>query len=152
LLGQTGLVDVLTEATVLAAGGWHPRYARVVLIHQVVDEAVVLVDSNGDGAEIECERWFWAEGAWVHEDTLANIPWVVQLWQFDKAGTASRDAAWRYLIFEDALHQAERLNDVVMASREHAGVTVYRVGATLGPFPTPARGKLVLPVRPPPPD
>jgi hypothetical protein len=78
---------------------------------------------------------------------------MVQLWRFDKAGAASRDASWRYLILEDALDQAERLNGIVAASRGQAGVTVFRVGSTLGSIPTPVPGKVIRPVdRPTPSD
>lgn len=54
----------LTEAVVIADGGWHARYARVLLIQQFEDEAVVLVDGNGDGGEIEDERWYRDGGRW----------------------------------------------------------------------------------------
>jgi hypothetical protein len=50
-------VDELTEELIIASGGWHPRYARVLLIQQIGDQAIVLVDGNGDGAEVESERW-----------------------------------------------------------------------------------------------
>jgi hypothetical protein len=50
--GETLLPDV-----VVGRGGWHPAYARVVLIEQNAHLAVVLVDGNGDGAELEVEYW-----------------------------------------------------------------------------------------------
>ena len=49
--------STLSAALVIRAGGWHPRYARVVLIDQDRDRALVLVDGNGDGAELELEYW-----------------------------------------------------------------------------------------------
>jgi hypothetical protein len=55
--GTLELVDELTEELIIASGGWHPRYARVLLIQQIGDQAIVLVDGNGDGAEVESERW-----------------------------------------------------------------------------------------------
>lgn len=55
----------LTEAVVIADGGWDSRYARVRLIQQVGDEAIALVDGNGDGAEIESEHWFQESEGWV---------------------------------------------------------------------------------------
>lgn len=55
----------LTEAAVIADGGWHSRYARVLLVHQFGDQAIVLVDGNGDGAEVEYEHWFLGSGGWV---------------------------------------------------------------------------------------
>lgn len=66
-LRQTGTVSELSEEGVVAAGGWHPRYARVLLIQRLGNEAVVvLVDGNGDGAEVEAEHWFRDEhGDWV---------------------------------------------------------------------------------------
>jgi hypothetical protein len=47
----------LSEETVIQDGGWHERYARVLLIEQSGGHALVLVDGNGDGAELELEYW-----------------------------------------------------------------------------------------------
>jgi hypothetical protein len=53
----------LTEQLVISAGGWHPRYTRVLMIErdartdQDAGLALVLVDGNGDGAELEVEYW-----------------------------------------------------------------------------------------------
>jgi hypothetical protein len=55
----------LTESPVIAEGGWDERYARVLLIQQLGDQAIVLVDGNGDGAEIESEQWFQTPAGWV---------------------------------------------------------------------------------------
>ncbi|MDA8061582.1 MAG: hypothetical protein M0T80_03945 [Actinomycetota bacterium] len=56
----------LSEREVIAAGGWHPRYARVLATVVLGDEAVVLVDGNGDGSEVEAEHWCRDEqGEWV---------------------------------------------------------------------------------------
>ncbi|HEY2507797.1 MAG TPA: hypothetical protein VGI58_14875 [Streptosporangiaceae bacterium] len=54
----------LTEQEVLARGGWHPRYARVLAVASAGDFGFAIVDGNGDGAELEQEWWFWAEGSW----------------------------------------------------------------------------------------
>ncbi|HXB46525.1 MAG TPA: hypothetical protein VNW50_02100 [Streptosporangiaceae bacterium] len=40
---------VLSAEAIIRVGGWHPRYARVLLIEHDEDDAVVLVDGNGDG-------------------------------------------------------------------------------------------------------
>jgi hypothetical protein len=55
----------LTEDAVIADGGWDSRYARVLLIHELGDQAIVLVDGNGDGAEVEYEHWLLGSGGWV---------------------------------------------------------------------------------------
>jgi hypothetical protein len=55
----------LTEAEIIAAGGWHPRYARVLAIASDGDYAFALVDGNGDGAELEAETWLWDGEAWA---------------------------------------------------------------------------------------
>jgi hypothetical protein len=49
----------LTAQLVISAGGWHPAYARVLLIEQDAGAGLglVLVDGNGDGAELELEYW-----------------------------------------------------------------------------------------------
>lgn len=43
----------LSADAVVGAGGWHPQYARVLLIEHDDRNAVVLVDGHGDGAELE---------------------------------------------------------------------------------------------------
>ncbi len=59
-----GIGELSAEA-VIRDGGWHPGYARVLLIEQAADLAVVLVDGNGDGAELEVEYWERdADGRW----------------------------------------------------------------------------------------
>jgi hypothetical protein len=55
----------LTEAEVLAQGGWHPRYARVLALASDGDYGFALVDGNGDGAELEAELWCWDDGGWA---------------------------------------------------------------------------------------
>jgi hypothetical protein len=47
----------LSAELVLRAGGWPARYARVLLIERDGDNGLVLVDGNGDGAELEVEYW-----------------------------------------------------------------------------------------------
>jgi hypothetical protein len=50
-------IGELSAAEIIRIGGWHPKYARVLLIEHDGDYAVVLVDGNGDGAELELEYW-----------------------------------------------------------------------------------------------
>jgi hypothetical protein len=57
--------EMLSAQTVIESGGWHARYARVLLILQLGDEALVLVDGNGDGVEVESEQWFLTDEGWV---------------------------------------------------------------------------------------
>jgi hypothetical protein len=47
----------LTAQLVISAGGWHPRFARVLLIEQDGGLGLALIDGNGDGAELELEYW-----------------------------------------------------------------------------------------------
>jgi hypothetical protein len=54
----------LSEDEVLARGGWHPRYARVLGVASDGDYGFALVDGNGDGAELEAETWQWHSGNW----------------------------------------------------------------------------------------
>lgn len=58
-------MDGPSAETIIRNGGWHPRYARVLLVEREGNRALVLVDGNGDGAELELEYWFRdADGAW----------------------------------------------------------------------------------------
>ncbi len=52
----------LSHRDVLASGGWHPRYARVLITASDGDYGFALVDGNGDGAELEEELWRWEDG------------------------------------------------------------------------------------------
>jgi hypothetical protein len=54
----------LTAAEVIAKGGWHPRYARVIALASDDGYGFALADGNGDGSELEAEAWTWRDGAW----------------------------------------------------------------------------------------
>jgi hypothetical protein len=54
----------LTAAEVIAKGGWHPRYARVITLASDDGYGFALVDGNGDGSELEAEAWTCHNGAW----------------------------------------------------------------------------------------
>jgi hypothetical protein len=72
---------------VLASGGWHPRYARVLVTASDGDYGLALVDGNGDGAELEQELWQWediprGDGHWRGGSTsgagpLSHLPPLV---------------------------------------------------------------------------
>jgi hypothetical protein len=57
-------VALSSTADVVARGGWHPRYVRVIAVASAGDYGFALVDGNGDGSELEAEHWHWQEGAW----------------------------------------------------------------------------------------
>jgi hypothetical protein len=64
---------------VLASGGWHPRYARVLVTVSDGDFGFALVDGNGDGAELEEELWQWedapgGDGYWQGGSTSGAGP------------------------------------------------------------------------------
>jgi hypothetical protein len=54
----------LSHHEVLALGGWHREYARVLITVSDGDYGFALVDGNGDGAELEEELWRWEDGRW----------------------------------------------------------------------------------------
>ena len=54
----------LSPQEVLALGGWHRGYARVLITVSDGDYGFALVDGNGDGAELEEELWRWEDGRW----------------------------------------------------------------------------------------
>ena len=84
------LVDELTEELIIASGGWHPRYARVLLIQQIGDQAIVLVDGNGDGAEVESERWSRTSQGWVGGSSSGIGPFGQRpLWTWGWAGSTA---------------------------------------------------------------
>jgi hypothetical protein len=56
----------LGNRDVLASGGWHPRYVRVLVTASDGDYGFALVDGNGDGAELEEELWQWEDGPGGH--------------------------------------------------------------------------------------
>ena len=74
-----GIAELSADA-VIHVGGWHPRYARVLLIEHDEQDAVILVDGNGDGAELELEYWHrgddrrWLGGSTSGYGPLAFLP------------------------------------------------------------------------------
>lgn len=64
----------LTAQEVLAHGGWHPRYARVLAVASDGDYGFALVDGNGDGAELEAELREWDSGSWHHAGSSGAGP------------------------------------------------------------------------------
>ena len=82
---MTDGVRELTADAVIRIGGWHPRYARVLLIEHDEQDAVILVDGNGDGAELEVEYWrrsddgLWGLLASSGYGPLAFLP-IFQAW------------------------------------------------------------------------
>jgi hypothetical protein len=75
----------LTADAIIQGGGWDPKYARVVLIEHDEQDAVILVDGNGDGAELELEYWhhgddgLWHGGSTSGHGPLAYLP-EIQTW------------------------------------------------------------------------
>lgn len=64
----------LTAAEVLAGGGWHPRYARVIALASDDGYGFALVDGNGDGSELEAEHWTLWDGTWGCEASSGAGP------------------------------------------------------------------------------
>jgi hypothetical protein len=54
----------LSPGELIRVGGWHPRYARILRVERDGDAAFVLVDGNGDGAELEAEAWLRTAHGW----------------------------------------------------------------------------------------
>ena len=110
----------LVAELVIGSGGWHPDYARVLLIEQSGDFALVLVDGNGDGAELELEHWDRnADGVWEGGSTSGHgaLDWL-----------PSADA-WSTGDVVCALGRAEPLSVV---SIEYGGATHSRQANELG--------------------
>jgi hypothetical protein len=64
----------LTEEDVIAGGGWHRGYARVLAVASYADFGFAVVDGNGDGAELEAETWQWDGGNWAGAGTSGAGP------------------------------------------------------------------------------
>jgi hypothetical protein len=72
-MGYEGGMDGPSAETIIGTGGWHPRYARVLLVEHAGDRALVLVDGNGDGAELELEYWLrGSDGEWQGGSTSGH--------------------------------------------------------------------------------
>jgi hypothetical protein len=80
LLDRTLRAPKITADAILSADGWDRRYARVLLIEQSGNHAMVLVDGNGDGDELELEFWkrsargTWRERASSGYGALGSVP------------------------------------------------------------------------------
>jgi hypothetical protein len=70
----------LSATALIGAGGWNAKYARVLLIEQDGDLGLVLIDGNGDGAELELEYWQrdadrrWRGGSTSGHGQLDDLP------------------------------------------------------------------------------
>jgi len=84
----------LTEQEVLAHGGWHPRYARVLAVASDDGYGFAVVDGNGDGAELEAETWVWDNGRWTSAGSSGTGP-LGQLGQVETGGQID-DAYYAY--------------------------------------------------------
>jgi hypothetical protein len=73
-------IGELSATALIRAGGWNARYARVVLAEQDGDLGLVLIDGNGDGAELELEYWqrdadgLWRGGSTSGHGQLDDLP------------------------------------------------------------------------------
>jgi hypothetical protein len=68
-------IGELSTAEIIRIGGWHPMYARVLLVEHHGEFGLVLVDGNGDGAELELEYWLRdADGLWHGGSTSGHGP------------------------------------------------------------------------------
>ena len=54
----------LSPSELIRAGGWHPDHARVLRIERVGEVALVVIDGNGNGAELEQEAWIRSPQGW----------------------------------------------------------------------------------------
>jgi hypothetical protein len=103
----------LGEGDVIARGGWHPRYARVLATASDGDFGLAVVDGNGDGAELEEEMWLWDEGAWASGSSSGAGP--LEGLESIRAGGEHGDARFAYgrapgrssvtISFDHSLHQ-----------------------------------------------
>jgi hypothetical protein len=111
---------VLSEDAIIRIGGWHPGYARVLLIEHDDHDAIVLVDGNGDGAELELEYWhrdshgIWAGGSTSGHGSLVSL---------------SSSQSWDAGPFVAALGRAAPASEVTV---EYGGHVYRRTGNKFG--------------------
>ena len=68
-------ISELSAEALIRSGGWHPDYARVLLIEHDDNDALILIDGNGDGAELELEYWHRdSDGFWRGGSTSGHGP------------------------------------------------------------------------------
>ncbi len=110
----------LTEDAIIRVGGWHPRYARVLLIECDGDFGLVLVDGNGDGSELEIEYWLReADGGWRGGSSSGH----------GSLDRLSRSHSWSAGDFVAALGRVEPGAEVTV---EYAGRSYRRRASQLG--------------------
>jgi hypothetical protein len=107
----------LTAEAIIQGGGWNPKYARVLLIEHDEQHAVILVDGNGDGAELELEYWHHADDGLWHGGSTSGHGGLAYLREFQ---------AWNAGDFVAALGRAQPGSEL---SVEYGG-QVYRRQAT----------------------
>jgi hypothetical protein len=111
----------LTADDVIARGGWHPRYARVLAVASDGDYGLAVVDGNGDGAELEEEKWLWdADDGWLPgvssgSGPLEMLASVETGGQFDETHYASSVR----ISFDGAVYSVPAGTDGVWAFVQH---------------------------------
>jgi hypothetical protein len=75
-------VEELNAESAISAGGWDARYAVTLALVSHGDIAAALIDTNGDGADIDLDQYErGADGHWV---------------EFSSGNGADRGASWSY--------------------------------------------------------
>ncbi|GAA4091199.1 hypothetical protein ACFFOS_25555 [Nocardioides kongjuensis] len=68
-------------------GGWDARYARVLDVQVEGDVAAALIDSNGDGADVNVDLYFRdSDGRWIpgaSGNGSISMPGVLATWTDD---------------------------------------------------------------------
>lgn len=86
------------EDGAIEAGGWDPRYARVLAVAQRQDIAAVLIDSNGDGVDVDLDEYRRElDGSWqesysgsVGDEGAGWSPEMVSTWGRAEPGAQVR--------------------------------------------------------------
>jgi hypothetical protein len=119
----------LTADDVIARGGWHPRYARVLALASDGDYGLAVVDGNGDGAELEEEQWLWdAEQGWLPGtssgsgplETLASVETGGQIGDTHYAYGRVRGASSVRVSFGGRVYPVPAATDGVWAFVQHS--------------------------------
>ncbi|MHB1536717.1 MAG: hypothetical protein ACYC1D_19335 [Acidimicrobiales bacterium] len=55
----------LTPQFLIEQGGWPPAYARVITVATARDRALVVIDPNGDGQDLNIDLYHRESGTWI---------------------------------------------------------------------------------------
>jgi hypothetical protein len=117
----------LDAAAVLRLGGWGSRYAHVLFAASHDDVGIALIDSNGDVADLDLDRFTHSPNAVWHAGSSGAARTEGAGWSFEVIYLYGRGVAG------SAIRVEYRGNESTVTTSEHAGGPSWRTAILMTP-------------------